>query len=89
MNAIAAHKDELKKLLANLSHDTAVSGMGFAALLDAYITRVETDYSDVRELVDLAKTRAVHWVANDPRLTTPAKGFADGAEPAAGLVSLL
>jgi hypothetical protein len=29
MNAIAAHKDELKKLLENLSGDTAVSGITF------------------------------------------------------------
>jgi hypothetical protein len=40
MNAIAAHKDELKKLLENLSCDTAVSRIGFVAFLDAYITRL-------------------------------------------------
>jgi hypothetical protein len=43
MNAIALHKDELEKLLVNLSHDTAVSGSGFVALLDAYITRLDAD----------------------------------------------
>jgi hypothetical protein len=42
MNAIAAHKDELERLLVNLSRDTTVSGFGFVALLDAYITRVDT-----------------------------------------------
>jgi hypothetical protein len=48
MNAIAAHKDELKKLLENLSGgDTAVSGIGFVAFLDAYITRLDTNCSDI------------------------------------------
>src|SRR5205809_6025102 len=47
MNAIVAHKDELEKLLVNLSHDTAVSGMGFVALLDAYIRRLDTNCSDI------------------------------------------
>jgi hypothetical protein len=36
MNAIAVHKDELKKLLETLSGNTAVSGIGFVAFLDAY-----------------------------------------------------
>ena len=36
MNAIAAHKDELKKLLEDLSADAAVSEITFVASLDAY-----------------------------------------------------
>jgi hypothetical protein len=40
VNAIAAHKDELKKLLENLSGDTAVSGITFVASLDTYIARL-------------------------------------------------
>ena len=48
MNPIAAHKDELKKLLENLSGDTAVSGIGLVASLDAYITRLDTNCSDIR-----------------------------------------
>ena len=47
MNAIAAHKDELEKLLENLSGDTAVSRTGFVACLDAYITRLDTNCSDI------------------------------------------
>jgi hypothetical protein len=43
MNAIAAHKDELERLLVNLSYDTAVSGIGFVASLDNYITRLDTN----------------------------------------------
>src|SRR5437016_7267323 len=34
MNPVAAHKDELKKLLENLSGDTDVSGITFVASLD-------------------------------------------------------
>ena len=47
MNAIAAHKDELERLLINLSGNTAVAGIGFVALLDAYITRLDTNCLDV------------------------------------------
>jgi len=52
MNAIAAHKDELEKLLENLSGDTAVSGIGFVAFLDAYITRLDTNCSDISARVN-------------------------------------
>ena len=52
MNPLAAHKDELKKLLQNLSGDTAVSGIGLMASLDAYITRLDTNYSDIRARVN-------------------------------------
>ena len=47
MNAIAAHKDELKKLLEKLSDDTAVSGIGLVASLDAYFARLGTNCSDI------------------------------------------
>jgi hypothetical protein len=52
MNAIAAHKDELKKLLENLSGDIAVSEITFVAFLDAYITRLDTNRSDISTRVD-------------------------------------
>ena len=52
MNAIAAHKNELKKLLENLSGDTAVSGITFGAFLDAYITRLEVNCSDISARVN-------------------------------------
>jgi hypothetical protein len=47
MNAIAAHKHELERLLVNLSGNAAVSGTGFVAFLDAYITRLDTNCSDI------------------------------------------
>jgi hypothetical protein len=52
MNAIAAHKDELKKLLEDLSSDRVVLGIGFVAFLDAYITRLDTTCSDISARVD-------------------------------------
>ena len=52
MNPTAAHKDELKKLLENLSGDTAVSGITFVASLDAYITRLDTNCSDISARID-------------------------------------
>jgi hypothetical protein len=47
MNAIAAHKDELKKLFEDLSSDIAVSEMTFVALVDAYIARLDTNCSHI------------------------------------------
>ena len=52
MNPTAAHKDELKKLLENLSGDTAVSGITFVASLDAYIARLDTNCSDIKARVN-------------------------------------
>ena len=52
MNPLAAHKDELNKLLGNLSGDTAVSGIGLVLSLDAYITRLDTTCSDIRTRVN-------------------------------------
>jgi hypothetical protein len=53
MNAIAAHKDELGKLLENLSNDIAVSGITFVALVDAYITRLDANCLDISARVNL------------------------------------
>jgi hypothetical protein len=47
VNAILAHKNELERLLIDLSGDIAVSEMNFAALVDAYITRLDTNCSDI------------------------------------------
>ena len=52
MNPIAANKDELKKLLENLSGDTAVSGITFVASLDAYIACLDTNCSDIKARVN-------------------------------------
>ena len=52
MNATAAHKDELQKLLEDLSSDTLVSGITFVALVDAYILRLDTNCPDISGRVD-------------------------------------
>ena len=52
MNALAAHKDELEKLLEDLSNERVVSGMIFVALVDAYITRLDTNCSDISARVN-------------------------------------
>jgi hypothetical protein len=52
MNAIAAHKDELERLLEDLSSDRVVSGIMFVALVNAYISRLDTKCSDIRASVN-------------------------------------
>jgi hypothetical protein len=51
-NAISAHKDELEKLLEDLSRDTLVSGITFVALVDAYIIRLDTNCPDISARVN-------------------------------------
>ncbi len=53
MNAIAAHKDELTKLLEDLSGDTAVSGVTFVASLDAYIARLDVNCLEISARINL------------------------------------
>jgi hypothetical protein len=45
-------KMSLKKLLEDLSRDRVVSGIGFVAFLDAYITRLDTNCSDISARVN-------------------------------------
>jgi hypothetical protein len=52
MNAIAAHKGELEKLLEDLSSDRVVPGITFVALVDAYITRLDTNCPDISARVN-------------------------------------
>ena len=52
MNATAAHRDELEKLLEDLSSDGVVSGITFVALVDAYIARLDANRSDFRASVN-------------------------------------
>src|ERR1044071_7977381 len=46
VNAIAAHKDELQKLLGDLSSHTVIPGITFLTLVDAYIMRLDTNCPD-------------------------------------------
>ena len=52
MNAFAAHKDELQKLLENLSGDGVISEITFVALVDAYILRLDTNCPDISARVN-------------------------------------
>ena len=52
MNPIATHKDELEKLLENLSGNTAVPGITLVASLDAYIARLDTNCSDIKARIN-------------------------------------
>ena len=52
MNAIAAHKHELERLLEDLSGDIAFSEINFLVLVDAYITRLDTNCSDISARVN-------------------------------------
>src|SRR6266513_2114914 len=65
MNPVAAHKDELKKLLENLSGDTGASGITFVASLDAYITRLDTNCSDISARANANRRR----INMEPTLT--------------------
>jgi hypothetical protein len=51
MNAIAAHRDELEKLFADLSNDKLLSGITLVVLVDAYIMRLDTNCPDIRARV--------------------------------------
>ena len=57
MNPLAAHKDELKKLLENLSGDTAVSGIGLVASLDAYIARASIRIAQTSRRASIRRQR--------------------------------
>jgi hypothetical protein len=69
LNAIALHKDELEKLLVNLSHDTAVSGTGFVALVDAYITRLDANCPDISARVNPPPAEITRRTNMEPTLT--------------------
>jgi hypothetical protein len=69
MNAIDAHKNELETLLVNLSHDTAASGMDFAALLNAYIARLDTNCSDISARIPPSPARINGGLNMEPTLT--------------------
>jgi hypothetical protein len=51
-DAISAHKDELEKLLNNLSGEIAISGITFVALVNAYIARLDANCSDISARVN-------------------------------------
>ena len=69
MNAIAAHKDELEKLLENLSGDTVVSEITFVALVNAYITGLDANCPDISARVNPPPPRINRRINMDRTLT--------------------
>jgi hypothetical protein len=57
MNAIAAHKHEFERLLEDLSGDHAFSKINFLALVNAYITHLDTNCSDISARVNPSPAR--------------------------------
>jgi hypothetical protein len=57
INDIAAHKDELQKLLEDLASDRLVSRRTFAALVNAYIARLDADSLDIVARVSIRRQR--------------------------------
>jgi hypothetical protein len=57
MNTIAAHKDDLRKLLEDLSSDRLVSGITFVALVNAYIARLDANSLDIDTGVSMRRPR--------------------------------
>jgi hypothetical protein len=69
LNAIALHKDELEKLLIDLSGDIALSKINFVALVDAYITRLDTNCSDISAGVNPLPPQINRRINMEPTLT--------------------
>ena len=69
MNAIAAHRSELERLLKDLSGDIAFSEINFVALVDAYITRLDTNCSDISARVNPSPARIKGELNMEPTLT--------------------
>ena len=69
MNAIAAHKHELEQLLEDLSGDIAFSKINFLGLVDAYITRLDANCSDISARVSPSPARIDGELNMEPTLT--------------------
>src|SRR5207248_10333653 len=57
MNPIAAHRQELDRLLIDLSGDIAFSEMNFVTLVNAYITRLDANCPDISARVNPSPVR--------------------------------
>jgi hypothetical protein len=69
MNAISAHKHELERLISDLSGGIAFSETNFVALVDAYITRLDTNCSDISARVNPSPGRINGELNMEPTLT--------------------
>ena len=69
MNAIAAHRHELERLLKDLSGDIAFSGITFVTLVDTYITRLEANCPDISAGVNPVPAHMNRRIKIEPTLT--------------------
>ncbi len=69
MNPIAAHKDEFKQLLEKLSSGAAVSGITFVTSLDAYLARLATNCSGIKEHVNPPPAQRKWRINMEPTLS--------------------
>jgi hypothetical protein len=69
MNAIAAHRHELERLLKDLSSDIAFSGITFVTSVDAYITRLDAHCPDISAGVNPVPAHINRRIKMEPTLT--------------------
>jgi hypothetical protein len=69
MSAIAAQRHELERLFKDLSGDIAFSEINFVALVDAYITRLDTNCSGISARVNPSPARIEEKLNMEPTLT--------------------
>jgi hypothetical protein len=69
MNAIAAHRYELERLLKDLSGDIAFSEINFVTLVDAYITRLDANCRDTSAGLNLVPAHINRRIKMEPTLT--------------------
>jgi hypothetical protein len=69
MNAIAAHRHELERLLIDLSGDIAFSEINFVALVNAYIMRLDANCPDISARVNPPPAEINRRTNMEPTLT--------------------
>jgi hypothetical protein len=69
MNAIAAHRHELERLLKDLSGDIASAGITFVTLVDAYITRLDANCPGTSAGVNPVPAHINRRIKTEPTLT--------------------
>jgi hypothetical protein len=69
MNAIAAHRHELERLLKDLSGDIASAGITFVTLVDAYITRLDANCPGTSAGVNPVPAHINRRIKMEPTLT--------------------
>ena len=69
MNAIAAHRHGLERLLKDLSGDIAFSEINFVTLVDAYVTRLDANCPDISAGVNPVPAHINRRIKMEPTMT--------------------